>query len=115
MRVTRIFFATILVVALSSTWSKAQEKGARADILEIPMVPSGAGARSGFLGVGAEELTAEEVEKLGIAGGLRLTEVENDSPANKAEPRRTIGKGKNFNKCRRKSNNKFYNKNFSIC
>ena len=84
MRVTRIFFSTILVVALSGTWSKAQEKGARADILEIPMAPPGAGARSGFLGVSAEELTAAEMEKLGIAGGLRLTEVENDSPANKA-------------------------------
>jgi len=84
MRINRIFFSTILVVALGVICSKAQEQNAQLDALEIPPAPPRAADRSGFLGVNAEELTADEVQKLGIAAGLRLTEVENDSPAKKA-------------------------------
>ncbi len=74
----------MLVGALGGVCSKAQELNAQLDTLEIPPAPPRAADRSGFLGVTAEELTEDEVQKLGIAAGLRLTEVEDGSPANKA-------------------------------
>ena len=74
----------MLVGVLGGVCSKAQEQNAQLDTLEIPAAPPRAADRSGFLGVTAEELTEDEVQKLGIAAGLRLTEVEDGSPANKA-------------------------------
>ncbi len=84
MRVPRIFLSAVLAVAGCAAGLKAQEEGTGAGSLEIPAARPGAVADSGFFGVSAEELTAAEVEKLGIAAGIRLTDVENESPAGKA-------------------------------
>ena len=52
--------------------------------IEIPVPPGGDPRAPGFLGVSAAELPAALAEKLKIDHGVRLTEVNADSPAGKA-------------------------------
>lgn len=52
--------------------------------IEIPVPPAGGPKEPGFLGVSAAELPAALAEKLKIDHGVRLTEVNADSPAGKA-------------------------------
>ena len=52
--------------------------------IEIPVPPGGDPNAPGFLGVSAAELPAALAEKLKIDHGVRLTEVNADSPAGKA-------------------------------